>query len=298
MEEETRPPTSRLIVKNIPKKFTDLRLREKFSKFGMVTDAKMIVSHGKPRQFAYVGFKSEADATKAKEYFNDTYFDTNKVAVEYAYPQDSPFIPRAWSRHTAGSSAYTQQHKAAAKKLDPKKKEEEPDATSKLAEVEKKKSKFKSFLEYMAKKKTPRQSWNDVFNSYAPEEGKGATKTGKEDSSKKEEAKSVPEEQKTEKMVDGKVVPEEKKEEEGEEIDDKRLYVMNLPFEASEQELIEKFSAYGNVEAAFIPRDYRTNMGKGYAYITFTTPESSIDAYANLDKSIFQVCWSDVTSGV
>ena len=55
---------------------------------------------------AFVGFKTEADATKALEYFDNTFVDTSKIAVEYARAMKSSALPRPWSRHSEGSSAH------------------------------------------------------------------------------------------------------------------------------------------------------------------------------------------------
>ena len=63
---------------------------------------------------------------------------------------------------------------------------------------------------------------------------------------------------------------------------------MNLPFTVTEEEINTRFSAYGNVENVFIPKDRNSGSAKGYAYVMFTTAESAIDAFAHLDKVIFQ----------
>ena len=101
------PPSSRLCVKNIPKHLTLARLREHFAERGEVTDAKIMkTGDGKSRQMAFVGYKTEEDATKALEYFNNTFVDTSKISVEYARAVKSTTLPRPWSRHSEGSSAH------------------------------------------------------------------------------------------------------------------------------------------------------------------------------------------------
>lgn len=51
---------------------------------GVITDAKLkYTKDGKFRQFAFVGYKSEADAQKAIEYFNNTYIDASKIIVRF-----------------------------------------------------------------------------------------------------------------------------------------------------------------------------------------------------------------------
>ena len=61
---------SRLIVKNLPKHLKETDLAQHFAtQGGTVTDAKIMLKNDRTRKFGFVGFKTEADAQKAKEYF-------------------------------------------------------------------------------------------------------------------------------------------------------------------------------------------------------------------------------------
>lgn len=94
-------------MKGIPKKFEDKDLRELFAFAGEVTDAKVIRNrNGQSRQFAFVGFVNDADATRAQKRINGTYVRTSRVQVEIARPTGDPNLSRPWSRHSKGSSAY------------------------------------------------------------------------------------------------------------------------------------------------------------------------------------------------
>lgn len=68
---------TRLIVKNIPTNVSEQNLKEHFSKFGDVTDVKIILGNkGKSkshRRFCFIGYKSEKACLQAKNYFNNTY---------------------------------------------------------------------------------------------------------------------------------------------------------------------------------------------------------------------------------
>jgi multiple RNA-binding domain-containing protein 1 len=87
---EQKPPvvtsSSRLIVKNIPRHLTEERLKEFFGKQGKVTDAKIMRKNDKSRNFAFVGYKTEAEAAAAKKFFDGTFFDTSKMVIEFARP--------------------------------------------------------------------------------------------------------------------------------------------------------------------------------------------------------------------
>jgi multiple RNA-binding domain-containing protein 1 len=76
-----------------------------------VTDVKIMRKGVKSRQFGFVGFKSERHAKSAMKFFNNSYIDTSKIEMDYAKQQGDETIPRAWSRHTEGTSAFKITHK-------------------------------------------------------------------------------------------------------------------------------------------------------------------------------------------
>lgn len=70
----------------MPKHLTEERLKEHFSKKGIVTDSKIMRKGTKSRLFGFVGFKTADEALTAKKYFNNTFIDTSKIQVDYAKP--------------------------------------------------------------------------------------------------------------------------------------------------------------------------------------------------------------------
>ncbi|GLC70759.1 hypothetical protein PLESTF_001030300 [Pleodorina starrii] len=60
---------------------------------------------GRSRQLGFIGFKSVEQAATALRYFDRSYMDTSKLAVEYARKVGDNQLPRAWSKHTAGTTA-------------------------------------------------------------------------------------------------------------------------------------------------------------------------------------------------
>ncbi|MGI9258867.1 MAG: RNA recognition motif domain-containing protein [Gammaproteobacteria bacterium] len=51
----------------------------------------------------------------------------------------------------------------------------------------------------------------------------------------------------------------------------KRLYVGNLPYSVSEQDLNEKFGAFGTVESASLITDRDTGRSKGFGFVEMST---------------------------
>jgi multiple RNA-binding domain-containing protein 1 len=111
MTDVSDTPTSRLIVKGLPKHLKDERLKEHFGTKGMVTDAKIMMKGNKSRLFGFVGFKSEEEAAAARKFFNKTFLDTSKIEVDFAKPQNDPTIARPWSKYSKGSSAFAMNSK-------------------------------------------------------------------------------------------------------------------------------------------------------------------------------------------
>ncbi len=58
----------------------------------------------------------------------------------------------------------------------------------------------------------------------------------------------------------------------------KRLYVGNLPYSVSEQDLTEKFGAFGTVESATLITDRDTGRSKGFGFIEMATDSEAQSA--------------------
>ncbi|GAA5917255.1 hypothetical protein JCM8208_006771 [Rhodotorula glutinis] len=71
-------------------------------------------------------------------------------------------------------------------------------------------------------------------------------------------------------------------------LDTARLFVRNLPFTATTQDLEQLFGAHGPVEQVHIPVDKRTSTPKGLAYVTFGKASDALAAFDALDGTTFQ----------
>lgn len=70
-------------MKNLPSYISDERIKEHFSsQGGTITDVKLVHRpDGTSRRFAFVGFKTDNDAAKARAYFDRSYIDTSRISV-------------------------------------------------------------------------------------------------------------------------------------------------------------------------------------------------------------------------
>ncbi|XP_051489565.1 probable RNA-binding protein 19 [Apus apus] len=67
-----------------------------------------------------------------------------------------------------------------------------------------------------------------------------------------------------------------------------RLFVRNLPFTSTEEDLEKIFSKYGPLSEVHFPVDKLTKKPKGFAFITYMIPEHAVKAYAEMDGQVFQ----------
>ncbi|KAF4079049.1 hypothetical protein AMELA_G00188660 [Ameiurus melas] len=84
-------------------------------------------------------------------------------------------------------------------------------------------------------------------------------------------------------------VPELKDDEEEEDVAESgRLFVRNLPYTCTEDELKELFTKHGHLSELIFPIDSLTKKPKGFAFVTYMIPENAVSALAQLDGHIFQ----------
>jgi len=67
----------------------------------------------------------------------------------------------------------------------------------------------------------------------------------------------------------------------------KKLFVGNIEWATTEEELNELFAQYGTVEEAIIIKDRMSGRPKGFGFVTFSTEEESQAAIAALHEFDF-----------
>jgi RNA recognition motif-containing protein len=66
-----------------------------------------------------------------------------------------------------------------------------------------------------------------------------------------------------------------------------KLFVGNLPFSATEIEIRDMFTRFGNVTDFYLPLDRDSGRPRGFAFVTFDSRESGETAIKELDGSDF-----------
>lgn len=64
----------------------------------------------------------------------------------------------------------------------------------------------------------------------------------------------------------------------------RRLYVGNLPFKATDEELLALFSRAGTVASARVMRDMATGRARGFAFVEMATDEEAQKAIAEFHQ--------------
>lgn len=67
-----------------------------------------------------------------------------------------------------------------------------------------------------------------------------------------------------------------------------RIFVRNLPYTVTEEEIQELFSKFGELSEILLPIDQRTRKVKGFSIVTFLLPEHAVRAYSELDGKVFE----------
>lgn len=67
-----------------------------------------------------------------------------------------------------------------------------------------------------------------------------------------------------------------------------RLFVGNLPYDATEQDLRELFSPVGTLSYVFIPTDRETGKKRGFAFVEFADAEQAQEAIRQFNSQLFK----------
>ncbi|XP_019090452.1 PREDICTED: multiple RNA-binding domain-containing protein 1-like [Camelina sativa] len=315
---------SRIIVKNLPRYVKEDRLRDVFSQKGEITDVelKRLSDDGRSRQFAFIGFHNEEEAQAAITYFNKSFIDSLKVSVEVAKPpprkeegkvndngehfsfakgdkkikkkpeagHDDPLLQEFLGYHSVKfwsndmciplSTGVSFSNGA----------DDEPNKAKRPLFDTKKATKNKvgddvSDMEYFKSRIKSNLSDSDCdYETNCRENAVHVSPIDGEDI----ETDIVDDGHEMEVEADGKMAQELKTDDRDDVLNTGRLFVRNLPYTTTEEELTEHFSKFGDISEVHLVLDRETKRSKGMAYILYLIPESAVRAMEELDNTAFQ----------
>ncbi|PKI83001.1 Multiple RNA-binding domain-containing protein 1 [Malassezia vespertilionis] len=314
---------SRLIVKGLPPYLTEARLREHFAQKGAVTDAKLMKRpDGTSRRFGFVGYRSDDEAQAVCAFFDKTYIDTARINVSMAKhindetlqkrrsQQEEPAeVPQRREKKGKGISAgakhasFDEFLSVMAPKLKRKSWQNNEDfdqiATPAPTETVPAKKLKKAAKHEAAQPAAPSDeaAKDDTLSDldYLRRRMRHSV-TGGEKTRAFEQSDSEEEEQEDVEFAAAqarrKAQLEEEQRKDEENVDtimqSGRLFVRNLPFSATEEELEHFFAGFGAVNQVHISLDPHSKASKGLAFVTFDDPAHALVAYRARDGAIFQ----------
>uniref|UniRef100_A0A7S0ZHN6 RRM domain-containing protein n=1 Tax=Timspurckia oligopyrenoides TaxID=708627 RepID=A0A7S0ZHN6_9RHOD len=157
-------------------------------------------------------------------------------------------------------------------------------------EMERKEDKFKTDEEFLiASKRKGELSDEEELGSNSESEEHEESSDDEESGEESSESSSSESDDESEVEKNGKVEANEEKEED-EEVDEDsgRLFIRNLPFSTTEDELEALFEPFGALAELHIVVDNFTRLSKGLAFVTFVLPSDANSARSALDGQIFQ----------
>lgn len=169
---------SRIIIKNLPNGFTESKLRDHFSRCGIVTDVQLkYTPEGKFRNFGFVGYETEEQAAKAIQHFNNTFLRTSKLSVAPCVALNEVKEIKTWSKYSKKEEPVAAEKKGDEKK---KKKKDQAPTSEDILKQRKNDPLFKEFVQ--VQNKAGKSVWDNQL-----EQDDGEDQSGPEDEEEQEE---------------------------------------------------------------------------------------------------------------
>lgn len=332
---------SRLILKNLPGKITEQKLRQISSEYGTVTDVKLVYTKSKRfRRFGFVGFKDENEAARARDFLHNSLILNQKVVVEECKDflkhtstvtdsrkthdaDDSDTLKEDESKNSSESAVSVVTNLSDSQFLNLKKGDSATKPSASLGSSDNVENQYQEddFMhneftikiqgapQNLSKKQITEFFYPTAISSLKLGKGKmrGAMvsfslkkdfetalklngecikgKSIKLTHAKKPSRYSGREDE----MPWQERISADKDKINVEEVADSgRLFIRNLSYVCTEDDLQKLFGSYGTLSEMHMPIDGITKKPKGIAFVTFMFPEHAIKAMDATDGSVFQ----------
>lgn len=254
-------PTSRLILTNLPSNLTKQQLATHLSSQPIqTTDLSLITSKdGQSRRIGFVGFSSIEDATQARAYLNNSYCNStnnsgSKVKAQFAKPINH-------------NKLSTNQPPSLSAPPDSRLANDQPD------------ERLSEFLAVMNhnKKLKPQQLTPSTTKLISPLASGQAELSPSADDSFVSDSDYLAARTATNQSSIQPPGPQQ------DQVESDRLFVRNLTYSTTKNDLETVFSRFGPVLSVSLPLDKQTNQHKGFGYIQFSQTNDAVQAKQQLD---------------
>ncbi|KAJ4890869.1 RNA-binding (RRM/RBD/RNP motifs) family protein [Raphanus sativus] len=285
----------KLIIRNLPFKAKPSEIKEVFSAVGFVWDVFVPknIETGLPKGFAFVKFTCKRDAENAIQKFNGHMFSKRPIAVDWAVPKnlyngtaDAATAPEDGEENGSDEDSdnssvdleevddAVESHQSSGDDND----DEEEDGSNKPSESDALGKSAETDVNFEEEADVARKVLKNLLGSSKVTIASHGGET-------KESDINIPEDSSTKPVVETSGVseplkPSKTKEaapKETQENDDfkRTVFISNIPFDVSKEEVTQRFAAFGHVESLFLVLHPVTKRPKGTAFLKFKTADAS-----------------------
>lgn len=244
--------SARIIIRNLPFKTSEDKLKELFSQYGNVTEVTLLKKENRPIGCGFVQYETKLSASKAIAKLSGSQFQGRPIILDWALPKN----------------VYEKANKI---------KKEDPDSDT---EVKEEPLESDDDVEQSGELLPPvkKEKRSDSEESYSVDSGSSFSDSS--ESSDEEDNESLKCEIKEEVKP---AIPKRPKSDTG-IIQGKTLFIKNIPFSVDSPELEKHFSAYGPMEYALICKDSMTGHSRGSGFIQFKEKQHADECLKNADS--------------
>ncbi|EEB11515.1 RNA-binding protein, putative [Pediculus humanus corporis] len=267
MENGHKSKKAKIIVRNLPfKNLSEDTLRNLFSEYGEIEEIKLLKkSNGKLVGCGFVQFKKVTSAAKAIYYGNQKELDGRKIVIDWALPKKT-YLQKVNELNTTNKSDEIKTEnidfEIDSKKSDSWKNKDDA-SDSETSDLDSKNIISDFNNETSIHKFENEDSDSEIETSDHNDENEGSDF---EDSESEDDDDIKKKTGNTNLKIPARPSDAE---------DGKTVFIRNLPFSATNEDLRENFKAYGDIEYALICIDKLTEHSKGTGFVKFKTADSA-----------------------
>ena len=229
-------------------------------------------------------------------FYHKTYFGTSRLIVELAFSKnDNEKVGyRPWSKYSAGSSKYDQIHNNNSTNKVSEEDDNEDEKTKLIdrndaimKKIDKKKEEFLQVMMGGKKTKGGKMWGNDDGGVCDDEKGNAESKDDNSDASDDSSTNSGQSCNTSQNEITNSEQNDDDDKSPLTEFSSDRLFVRNLPFNTTEDEVKKVFTPFGKIVDCHLPVD-DSNRNKGFAFVKFAQSKDATEAKLSLDGSSFQ----------